>query len=62
MKRTVLLAAICGCLLVGSLYPRLILEHHVKVIDESGNEVTTEHPLTEELPVKLEWRFLRILR
>lgn len=62
MKRTALLAAICGCLLVGSLYPRLILEHHVKVIDEAGNEVTAENSRLEELPVKLEWRFLRFLR
>lgn len=62
MKRYMMLAAICGCLLVGSLYPRLILDHHVKLVDETGKEVTTEGEFKEEIPVKLELRFLKFLR
>lgn len=62
MKRYMMLAAICGCLLVGSLYPRLILDHHVKLVDETGKEMTTQGELREEIPVKLELRFLKFLR
>ena len=62
MKRSMIAAVICGCLLVGSLYPRLILDHHVKLMDETGKEVTTEGEFIEEIPVRLELRFLKFLR
>lgn len=62
MKRSMMLAAICGCLLVGSLYPRLILDHHVKLVDQTGKEVTTEGEIIEEIPIKLEFRFLKFFR
>lgn len=62
MKQKVILAAVCGCLLIGSLYPGLVLEHHVTLVDEAGNETDTEGDLAREIPVKLEWRFLRFLR
>lgn len=62
MKRTVIVAAVCGCLLVGSLYPRLILSHHVRVVDAAGNELERSEDLEEELPVKLEWGFLKLFR
>ena len=62
MKRYMMMAAICGCLLIGSLYPRLILDHHVKLVDELGNEVVAEGEYLEKVPVKLEFRFLKFFR
>ena len=62
MKKYMTAAVICGCLLVGSLYPKLLLEHHVKLVDQSGNERKIEESYNRELPVKLEFRFLEIFR
>ena len=39
MRKYMTAAVICGCLLIGSLYPRLLLEHHVKLVDEFGKEM-----------------------
>lgn len=62
MRKYMMLTAICGCLLVGSLYPRLVLDHHVKLIDETGKEVVIEGAYMDEIPVKLEFAFLRFFR
>lgn len=62
MKKYMTAAVICGCLLIGSLYPKLLLEHHVKLVDKSGNERKIEESYDRELPVKLEFRFLEIFR
>lgn len=62
MKGYMMMAAICGCLLIGSLYPRLLLEHHVRLVDESGKEIVLEEEYSEEIPLKLEFRFLKIFR
>ena len=62
MKKYMTAAVICGCLLIGSLYPKLLLEHHVKLVDQSGNEMEIEESYNRELPVKLEFRFLEIFR
>ena len=62
MKRYMMLAAICGCLLVGSLYPRLILDHHVKLIDQNGVEIMMEGEYQEKIPVKLEFGLLKFFR
>lgn len=62
MKGYVMMAAICGCLLIGSLYPRLLLEHHVRLVNESGKEIVLEEEYSEEIPLKLEFRFLKIFR
>ena len=62
MKKYMTAAVICGCLLIGSLYPKLLLEHHVKLVDQSGNERKIEESYNRELPVKLEFRFLEIFR
>ncbi len=62
MKRYMMLGILCGCLLIGSLYPRMILEHHVALVDEYGNEIVQEAPYRSDLPVKLEFRFLRFFR
>ena len=61
MKRYLMTAVLCGCLLVGSLYPRLILDHHVKLVNESGEELVLEE-YSEEIPLKLELRFLKFFR
>ena len=52
------MAAICGCLLIGSLYPRLILEHHVKLVDETGKELVIEGEYRDEIPVKLRYKMI----
>lgn len=62
MKRYMMMAVICGCLLIGSLYPRLFLEHHVKLMDQNGKEIALEEEYSEDIPVKLEFRFLKIFR
>ena len=58
MKRYITMAVICGCLLVGSLYPRLLLERHVKLVDQSGNELTVEGEYEEDIPLKIQFRIL----
>lgn len=62
MKKYMITAAICGCLLIGSLYPRLLLEHHVKLVNENGREIALEEEYSEEIPLKLEFRFLKFFR
>ena len=62
MRKYMPAAVICGCLLIGSLSPRLLLEHHVKLVDEFGKEMEIEDSYDRELPVRLEFRFLEIFR
>lgn len=62
MKKYMMMAAVCGCLLVGSLYPKMILEHHVRLVDENGQELMIEGEYSNEIPVKLEFAFLRFFR
>ena len=62
MKRYMMITAICGCLLIGSLYPRMILEHHVRLVNEAGQEMVVEGEYLNEIPVKLEFAFLRFFR
>ena len=62
MKRYMITAVICGCLLIGSLYPRLLLDHHVKLVDKNGKEIALEEEYFEKIPVKLEFRLLKIFR
>lgn len=62
MKRYMTAAAICGCLLIGSLYPGMLLKHHVKLVDEKGNEITAAIEEEENIPVKLELRFLKLFQ
>lgn len=61
-KQTLAVAVLCGCLLIGSLYPRLILDHHVTLVDETGRELPPEEEFAEDIPVKLEWRLLQLFR
>lgn len=62
MKRYIMTAAVCGCLLIGSLYPGLILEHHVKLVDQNGKEISMEgtKDYDEKIPVKLEFRLAKL--
>lgn len=62
MKRYVMMAAVCGCLLIGSLYPKMVLEHHIKLVDETGKELVMEGEYSDEIPVELEFRFLQFFR
>ena len=62
MKRYMMMAVICGCLLIGSLYPKMLLEHHVRLVDENGKELVIEGEYLEKIPVKLEFAFLRFFQ
>lgn len=62
MKKYVMTAAVCGCLLIGSLYPRLLLEHHIKLVDAEGRALPIERQYSGEIPLKLEFRFLELFR
>lgn len=62
MKRYMMMAVICGCLLIGSLYPKMLLEHHVRLVDENGKELVIGGEDLEEIPVKLEFAFLRFFQ
>ena len=62
MKKYMMTVVICGCLLIGSLYPRLLLEHHVKLVNENGEETVLEEEYSEEIPLRLEFRFLKFFR
>lgn len=62
MKRYMMLAVVCGCLLIGSLYPRMLLGHHVKLVNETGEEIAIEGEYSEDIPLKLEFAFLRFFR
>lgn len=59
MKKYMTVAVLCGCLLIGSLYPRLLLKHHVMLVDEKGQATYAEGEYLEEIPLKIEFRFLK---
>ncbi len=60
MKRYMSAVILCGCLLIGSLYPKLLLEHHIRLVDQNGKEIEIEGEYDEEIPWKLEFRFLKL--
>ena len=65
MKTYVTAAVLCGCLLIGSLYPRLLVERHIKLVDSRGQVIEVEGDYQKELPVKLEsglWKFFQTLK
>ena len=62
MKQYITAAVICGCLLIGSLYPKLLFEHHVKLVDSWGKEIAMEEAYQEEIPVKIQFRILKLFR
>lgn len=65
MKNYITAAAVAGCLLIGSLYPQLLLKHHVKLIDSEGYEVEIQGEYEKDIPVKYEsgiWYFFQSLK
>ncbi len=64
MKNYMTAMALCGCLLIGSLYPKLLLDHHVKLVNQAGIEqiIESEGTYKKEIPLKIEFRFLEIFR
>jgi len=61
MKRY-MTAVICGCLLIGSFYPKLLLEHHVKLVNERGQEISIDGEYRDEIPMKISFRLLEMFR
>lgn len=62
MKRTIIRAAvISGCLLVGSLYPQMILQNHLKLFNDKGVVLETEE-IDPEIPLKVRFRFLEFFK
>ena len=64
MKNYCMAMALCGCLLIGSLYPKLLLDHHVKLVNEAGIEqdIETNENFEKEIPVRVEFRILKLFR
>ena len=59
MKNYMTTAVICGCLLIGSLYPQLLLKRHVRLLDSHGYEIELEGEYQKEIPVKMESGILK---
>ena len=62
MKKYMMAAVLCGCLLIGSLYPRLLLKHHVMLVDEGGQETCVKGEYAEEIPLKIEFAIFKFFR
>ena len=64
MRQFLRVGMLIGCLLIGSLYPKLLLDHHVKLVNQAGIEQRIERERTyqKEIPLKIEFRFLEIFR
>ncbi len=60
IKRPVMIAALVFCLFVGSLYPRLFLEHNLRLIDKYGQEVKQEGTIDPEIPLKIRFRIVEL--
>lgn len=62
MKRCRITAVICGCLLIGSLYPGMLLRHHLELVDQNGQVIEMEKEINREIPLKVEFRLWKIFR
>ena len=62
MKHFLMIGAICGCLFVGSFYPKIILNHHVRLVDETGKTVELPEEYSDEVPVEVRFWFFRFFR
>lgn len=62
MRHFLMISTICGCLLIGSFYPKMILNHHVRLVDENGKEVEIRDEYLEEVPMEFQFWFLRFFR
>lgn len=62
MRHFIITGIVCGCLLIGSFYPKLILHHHMQVVNENGKVVVWQEDNPADLPVEIQFRFLRFFR
>ena len=64
MKNYSMAMVLCGCLLIGSLYPKLLLDHHVKLVNQAGSEQSMEFEegFETEIPLRIEFRFMKFFR
>ena len=62
MKKYMTVAAVTVCLLIGSLYPQMLLERHVRLVDSQGYEIETNGEFKKDIPVKYESGILKIFR
>ena len=62
MKRFLMTGVILGCLLMGSFYPRMMMEHHTILMDETGKEISWEGNRSKEIPLEFHFRFLQMFR
>lgn len=62
MKQKMYAAAVCGCLLIGSLYPRLLLQRHLKLVDAKGNVTEADDEINPDIPLRLEFKLPELLK
>ena len=62
MKKYMTVVVVTACLLIGSLYPQMLLERHVKLVDSCGYEIETNGEFRKDIPVKYESGIFRIFR
>ena len=62
MKKYMTVATVTVCLLIGSLYPHMLLERHIRLVDSHGYEIETNGEYEKDIPVKYESGILRIFR
>ncbi|MGN0334239.1 MAG: hypothetical protein ACI4DV_01060 [Lachnospiraceae bacterium] len=60
MKKYMMMTVLGICLLIGSLYPRMILRQHLVLVDEQGQVITQEDNIDPEIPLELHFRFLEL--
>lgn len=59
MRQFLRVGMLIGCLLIGSFYPRMILDHHRILVDETGKKISIEGEYPD-LPVEFQFRFLQL--
>ena len=62
MRHFIMMGMLCGCLLIGSFYPQMILGHHLRLIDENGKEIMKQDDMNPEIPLEIQFRFLEFFR
>ena len=58
MRQFLKMGMLIGCLLIGSFYPKMMLNHHKILVDEKGKKISMEVE-DPELPVEFQFRFLQ---
>lgn len=52
-----MLTGLCFCLVIGSLYPKMILNHNLCLKNEAGQSIQQEE-IDPRIPVKIRFRIL----